>query len=210
MDGGRILRALLATRLGHARATQIAATVGKVCAVIFGAIAVVTASLLLGIIALFVYAGAAGELAAERTHTVLDGLTVGQLLPGDRVVPTVLPSDSIETAARRMRELDRLAVLVVDSHGRPLRVVEADELAGLALRDGADEHLDAAAFRTPSKLVAVPVDADANTALTALAEAHADYLVPIDPVTSTVAGLLGPQELARAVKLRALGPHALH
>jgi Zn-dependent protease/CBS domain-containing protein len=218
MDGGRILRALLATRLGHARATQIAAAVGKVCAVIFGAIAVVTASLLLGIIALFVYVGAAGELAAERTHSVLDGLTVGELLPADRLVPTVAPSDSIETAVRRMRELDRLAVLVVDPRGRPLRVIEADELARLALLDGAEERLDSATLHTPSKLVAVSIDGDANAALAALAEARADYLVPIDPITNTVAGLLGPQELARAVKLRALGasrfdiahPHALH
>lgn len=210
MDGGRVLRAFLTTRVGRPRATEIAARVGRICAVIFGILAVLSASLLLGIIALFVYVGAGGEVAAEQTHAALDGATVGQLLPVDVKLPIVHSGDSIEVAARRMRELDRLAVLVVDPRGKPMRVVEADELARLAARAGGDALVGAASFDVPPKLLVVAVNENANAAVDALGEERADYLVAIDPPSGAVMGLLGPQELGRAVKLRSLDGAGFH
>src|SRR5437660_11376160 len=65
MDGGRVLRALLATRLSYARATQIAASIGQGCAFIFGFIGLFGNPLLL-FIALFVYMGASQEAALAQ------------------------------------------------------------------------------------------------------------------------------------------------
>src|SRR5438874_2916816 len=61
MDGGRVLRALLATRLSYARATQIAATVGQGCAFIFGFLGLTSGNYVLVFIALFIYIGASQE-----------------------------------------------------------------------------------------------------------------------------------------------------
>ena len=69
MDGGRVLRALLATRLPYARATQIAATIGQGCAFIFGFIGLLANPFLL-FIALFVYIGASQEAALAQMRDV--------------------------------------------------------------------------------------------------------------------------------------------
>jgi Zn-dependent protease/CBS domain-containing protein len=69
MDGGRVLRALLATRLSYARATQIAASIGQGCAFVFGFIGLLWNPFLL-FIALFVYIGASQEAALAQMKDV--------------------------------------------------------------------------------------------------------------------------------------------
>lgn len=61
MDGGRVLRAGLATQIGHRRATHIAALVGQTIAVGFAVFGLITFNLILVFIGLFVFAGARQE-----------------------------------------------------------------------------------------------------------------------------------------------------
>ncbi|HEY5704479.1 MAG TPA: site-2 protease family protein [Terrimicrobiaceae bacterium] len=81
MDGGRILRALLATQMRYAAATELAARVGQVIAVLF-----VLASLtpwggtMLMFIALFVFLGAQQELTYARLREAGQGFRVGQAM----------------------------------------------------------------------------------------------------------------------------------
>lgn len=63
MDGGRVLRALLAIVLPYARATAIAARVGQVMAVLFGFAAYYTGNPMLALVALFVWFSAKQEAA---------------------------------------------------------------------------------------------------------------------------------------------------
>jgi len=74
MDGGRVLRALLSGWLGRARATTIAATIGRTLAMAFGVYALLHFNLLQVALAAFIYMAAGAEeqgvLAEEwqRSH----------------------------------------------------------------------------------------------------------------------------------------------
>lgn len=97
LDGGRILRAMLAMALGNARATRIASTIGQISAVILGILGIANGQLLLTLIALFIFFGAGQERGLTEARTVLNTLRVGDaynkhalsLQVGDRVSTVV-------------------------------------------------------------------------------------------------------------------------
>jgi Zn-dependent protease/predicted transcriptional regulator len=97
LDGGRILRAILAMGLGNAQATRIASIIGQISAVILGIIGIANGQLLLTLIALFIFFGAGQERGLAEARTVLNTLRVGDaynkhalnLQVGDRVSTVV-------------------------------------------------------------------------------------------------------------------------
>jgi Zn-dependent protease/predicted transcriptional regulator len=76
MDGGRLLRAVLATRIGEVRATRIAAGIGQVVAILLGVFGVVTGQVVLMLIAFFVFIVAGQELTSTVTRSYLAGQKV--------------------------------------------------------------------------------------------------------------------------------------
>lgn len=80
MDGGRILRGLLAGRMGMVRATRVAAAVGKGFALLFFLVGLLTLNPFLFLIAFLVLAGAGGEAQQVLLKTVLEKLQVEQVM----------------------------------------------------------------------------------------------------------------------------------
>jgi Zn-dependent protease/CBS domain-containing protein len=73
MDGGRVLRALLALRRPEEEATRMAATAGQVLAVLMGMAGLLSGNFMLVFIALFVYLGAFQEGAAAKGRILTSG-----------------------------------------------------------------------------------------------------------------------------------------
>ena len=95
MDGGRVLRALLATRIERDRATRIAASVGRGFAVIFALLGLLFNPFLL-VIALFVWLGATVEEGTARLKSAIGGLPVRQAMISD--FQTISSGDSLNRA----------------------------------------------------------------------------------------------------------------
>jgi Zn-dependent protease len=97
MDGGRVLRSLLALRMDYARATSIAAIIGKGMAVSFGFIGLFANPMLL-LIALFVWIGASQEAAAAQMKSSFAGATVREAMLTD--FRALAPQDSLADATQ--------------------------------------------------------------------------------------------------------------
>jgi Zn-dependent protease/predicted transcriptional regulator len=118
MDGGRVLRAWLATRMPLYRATKIAADIGKGFAIVFGIIGLFSNPFLI-LIALFIYVGASSESTAVKYSYLLQNVTVGDMMSSP--VTTVPPTLPVR---------DVIAMMYSSKHlGFP--VVERDTLIGM-------------------------------------------------------------------------------
>jgi Zn-dependent protease/CBS domain-containing protein len=99
MDGGRVLRALLATRMEYTQATQHAAHVGQAMALLFGFFGLFYDPFLL-FIALFVWMGAEGEAAMVQMRTSLGGIPVQRVMLTD--FKTLNPDDTLDLAVQHI------------------------------------------------------------------------------------------------------------
>ena len=102
MDGGRVLRALLAYRLPYGKATQIAASVGQGMAILFGIGGAIIGSWILMFIALFVYLAAGEEAAMVQLRTLTRGIPVRDAMA--RSFRTLRPQQMILDAAKTLHE----------------------------------------------------------------------------------------------------------
>jgi Zn-dependent protease/CBS domain-containing protein len=123
MDGGRVLRALLATRMSYARATQVAATVGQGFAFIFGFLGLFGPNPFLLFIALFVYIGASQEAALAQMKDVSRRFPVSSAMV--REFRTLTENATLQEAVD--------ALLATSQHDFPV-VDETGSVAGLLTR----------------------------------------------------------------------------
>ena len=122
MDGGRVLRALLARRLKYVHATDIAAKTGQFVAILFGIIGLLVFNVFLVFIALFVFVGAQAEAHSVMIRSVVRGVPVraAMLTQFQRLSPTQTLGDAADA--------------IVAGSQQDFPVFAEGELAGLLFR----------------------------------------------------------------------------
>jgi stage IV sporulation protein FB len=171
MDGGRVLRAVLAIGLGQYRATRIAAFIGQLIAGLFVAGGIWQADLFLAFIGLFVFLGASQEVAFQTRRDAIAGHTAQEAM-----------ITKFETLAPQ-ETLGRAAELLLASHQHDFPVLDAwNRVAGVLPRARLLEGL-ASAGRDTSVLTVMlrdPVQVAPGTDLEAvLQHLQADPATPL-------------------------------
>jgi stage IV sporulation protein FB len=117
MDGGRVLRALLSTRLGFVRATEVAAAIGQGFAFLLGFIGLFYNPILI-FIAIFVYLAAASEAHMVALRSVSRG--VPAMSATMTRIATLKPDAPIDEAVQVLLQTSQGEFPVVDEAGKPV------------------------------------------------------------------------------------------
>lgn len=133
MDGGRVLRALLAMRMEYVRATQIAANIGQGMAFLFGFIGLFSNPFLL-FIAFFVWIGASQEASMVQMKNAISGIPVGRAMLTD--YQYLSPRDPLSRMAQMILAGSQHDFPVIDDDQRVVGVITRDDFLSALTQHG--------------------------------------------------------------------------
>lgn len=136
MDGGRVLRAVLATRMSYLRATEIAATVGQAFAIALGVLGIYGNGMLI-FIALFVYFGAQQEAFVTKWHAALNHVGVREAMRSH--FTTLTAGAPISSAIHDLIADGQHDFPVVDDQNRLCGILYRDDLLNAWSQNEKDE-----------------------------------------------------------------------
>jgi len=226
MDGGRVLRSLLAMATDRSRATAIAAGVGQFVAVGFVVLGLFAGHVFLMLIGVFVFLGAGAEAQAEKVRSALEGLTVraamltrfrtlrashplrhaaDELLAGSQQDFPVLSDEAPGGDGHAPRANDLVGVLARADLVRAMAGGNLDAPVSSVMRPACPsvgEHED---LRSALQRVRSAADSDTATAATS-SDCPVIAVVrpfPLDRAQSHIVGLVTPDNLTELIMLRA-------
>lgn len=200
MDGGRVLRALLAMRLGRARATQIAALLGQGLAFVFGFLGLLYGNPLLIFIGIFVYLAAAGEAQMTAFDDAAQGLSVGDAMETrfNAISVDARLDDAVETLlATAQHEFP-----VVDGFGKPVGLLIREDILS-ALKDHDRDASIATIMRAPVETVR------RNAPLAGVVDrlrGPGSQAVAVTDLEGTLVGLLTRHNLGELMMIKLMRP----
>lgn len=195
MDGGRILRALLATRMDYPRATKTAARLGQALAVVLG-IAGFFVNPLLTVTALFIFMGAQAESQMVQQRSQFENYTVSQAMRTN--LRAFAPTEWLGAAVDSMMSTGQ----------QDFPVVQNGRVVGLLTRDALMHGLRTFGTYTPIHQVMLPnvPTVDVNASLVDASETMQERQIGALPVTvnNSLVGMLTGDGIAEFLRVQAV------
>jgi len=202
MDGGRVLRALLAAFMPFGRATSIAVRIGQGLAWLIGLYGLLGRNVVAILVAIFVYVGAAQEGRMTQVKMALVGLRVRQAF--SRRAQPVHPDDSLGRAVDMMLEGFQSDFPVCEDERLTGMLTHADVLLGLKERGPNVPVRDVMRH----EFIAVRPDDDLFDVQQRMAEAQIDAVPVVEG--EKFLGLLTRQDLEEVYRLVSARRELLH
>jgi Zn-dependent protease/CBS domain-containing protein len=199
MDGGRVLRALLAIRLGYVRATKTAATIGQALAFVLGAIGLFYNPLLI-FIGLFVYFAASAEAHAAALRAMSQGIPVTSAMMTRYA--TLSPDTHIDEAVQTLLATSQGDFPVTDD-GRLVGLLGRNDIVRALKELGPDARVGQA---MTSDIPVVDRNSRLDEALRILQERSAPAVGIVD-VTGRLIGLITTETLGEMMLIGDLAPN---
>lgn len=200
MDGGRVLRALLAMRMSHAQATQTAASIGQGLAIGLGVLGIFGNPMLI-IIAVFVFLAASGEAGQVQMKQVAQGLLVEDAMITQ--FETLGPTASVGDAAEALIRTTQKEFPIVDGAVHLRGVLTRDAMIRALQAQGPGASVLEAMVEVPTVGTRTPLD----RALALITQRGAPVVGVVD-AGGRLVGLLSPENVGEMMMLRAAQPDA--
>lgn len=195
LDGGRVLRSLLALRMGQLRATEVSAGISRFLAIALGLFGLWAFNLFLILIAFFIYIAGTAETRYAMLSETLSHFQVNALMSSP--VATMSPELRVGDARDQMFAEARLAYPVKGPTGECVGVIDIDRLR----ERGSAEEIGAIMGPPPE---VVPGDSSADELFDLMVkEGHSRVLVVGGG--GEVAGIVTKTDLIRALQIAGAG-----
>jgi stage IV sporulation protein FB len=198
MDGGRVLRAALASRIGFVRATERAASIGQITAFVLGFIGLFQNPILV-FVAVFVYLAAASEAHSVALRAVSRGVPVSQAMM--RHFVTLQPETHIDEAANVLLQTSQRTFPVVDGNGSFVGALDRADILQVAKQARPDARV--ADAMTASPVLTVSCRATLEQALR-LMQQNSAATVGVTDAAGKLVGLVTSETITEMMTLAML------
>ena len=195
MDGGRVLRALLALKFGFARATELAAAIGQGFAVMLGIVGIFGNPMLV-IIAIFVFLAASGEAGNVQLQQVARGAIVADAMITK--FETLSPQSRVQDAVEALIRTTQREFPVVDGAGHLRGVLTRDAMIRALQANGPDAPVLEA---MDSEVPTISARASLETALKMLSS-ESKLVIGVTDASGKLVGMLTAENLGEMMMVR--------